>query len=102
MLSNLSHFLKIGVAKASFILVGKFFSLMHSLKANCRCTPIANLQAIMIRVEISQGPAALLSSSKSMTERSSALVTILNVNSGILTLAGYLQAISEPLKTPST
>ena len=54
----------------------------------------------MSRIEISPGPAALLSSSESMTEQSSFLVTLLNVNSGILSLSGYLQAISKPLKTP--
>ena len=85
---------------ASFILVEKVFSLIHSVKANCRCTPIADLQDFMRRIEFSPDPAALLSSSESMTQYSSFLVTVLNVNSSILRLSGYLKAISEPLKTP--
>ena len=54
----------------------------------------------MSRIEISPGPAALLSSSESMTEEISVLATVLKVNSGILGLSGYLQAVSEPLRTP--
>ena len=73
---------------------------MHSFKANCRCTPIANLQDFMGRFEISSGPAALLSFSESMTEQIFFLVTVLIVNSVILSLSGYLTAISKPLKTP--
>ena len=73
---------------------------MHSFRANCRCTPIANVQDFMRPIEISPGLAALLSSSESMTEKSSFLVTVLNVNSGILSFSGYLQVISEPSKKP--
>ena len=68
---------------------------MRSIKANCRCMPIAKLQDFMRRIEISPVPAALLSSSESLTEKSSFLVTVLNVNLGILSLSVYLQLISE-------
>ena len=73
---------------------------MHSFKANCRCTPIVNLQDYMSRIEISPGPAALLACSESMAKKRSFLVTVLNAGSGILSLSEYLQAIYELLKIP--
>ena len=50
--------------------------------------------------DISPGLAVLLSTSESMTEYSSFLVTALNVNSGMSLLSEYLQTISESLKPP--
>ena len=61
-------FLKIDDTWASFILVGKTFSLLHSFRASCRCTPIAILQDFMRRIDIPPGTNAWLSPSESMTE----------------------------------
>ena len=83
-----------------FNLVGKIFSSMLSFKANCKCTTISIFQDfISRRIEISPGPAALLSSSESMIERFFSIHSSeceFRYNKFIRVI---LQALSKPLKT---